>query len=178
MSKYLSGAGVGPRLDIVAKVASGAGVTIDWLVWGRGEGPNPELARLPRYDVSLAAGAGAWNEARRKIEDMPFTAGFMRSQLRRGSPAGLSVLECRGDSMAPTIQDRALIVVDESDTRLIDDVFAFVMDDVARIKRFRRLTGGLQIISDNPAYPPEELRDAQLKKLQIIGRAIWVGQAI
>jgi transcriptional regulator with XRE-family HTH domain len=180
LSKYLKGAGVGPRLDIVAAVAKGAGVTLDWLVWGRGEGPgaNAGLVRIPRYDATLAAGCGSWNEGRRKIEDMPFTAEFVQSMIGRRSTAGLSVLEGRGDSMFPTIQDRGLIIVDEHDKRLSDDIFAFVLAGDARIKRFRRLTSGLQIISDNPRYGMEELRDDEVDGLQVIGRALLVIQPL
>jgi transcriptional regulator with XRE-family HTH domain len=179
LSKYLKGSGMGPRLDIVAQVASGAGVSIDWLVWGKGDGKGPDdVLRIPRFDVTLAAGAGAWNEGRRRIEDMPFTGEFVRTQLGRSSTAGLSVLEARGDSMAPTILDRALIIVDEADTKLVDDVFAFVLAGDARIKRFRRTITGLSVISDNPNYPPEVLEGSVLDDLQVIGRALWVGQPL
>lgn len=178
LSKYMKAQGVGPRVDILAKVAQGAGVSLDWLVWGRGEGADPSVVRLPRYDATLAAGVGAWNDGRRKLEDMPFTMEFLRERLGRPSTAGLSVLEVRGDSMAPTALDRALVIVDEHDKRLIDDIFAFVLAGDARIKRFRRRTHGLQIISDNPSYGVEELGDADLKDLQVIGRALLVIQPV
>lgn len=180
ISKYLSASGTaGPRLDIVARMADGLGVTLDWLVYGRGDGPGGDgFARVPRYDAQLAAGAGAWNEGRLKLEDVPFTKTFLKEQLGRDTAAGLVIVSARGDSMEPTISDRAWLVVDEAETRVFDGVFAFVLAEEARVKRIRRLTDGLQLISDNESYPPELVRGSDLKKLQIIGPVLTTIQPI
>lgn len=180
ISKYLKGQGLGPRLDICAKIASGAGISLDWLVWGRGEGPDHTTGfiRVPRYDASLSAGTGSWNEGRRRLDDMPFTSEFIRKRLGRMSAKGLAVLDVRGDSMEPTISNGALVLVDEEDTRIVDGIFAFVLGDDARVKRLRRLTDGLQVVSDNPAYPTETIAGNEQNKLQIIGRLLWVAQTL
>lgn len=179
LSKYLRGGGTAPRLDISAHLARATGVTLEWLVWGEGDGPQgTDFVRVPRYAVELAAGNGRWNEHRQWVEDVPFTGQFMRKVLNRSSAAGLSVLEARGDSMFPTIQDGALVLVDEHQQRVTDGLFAFVLDGDARLKRFRRSISGLSVISDNPAYPVEELDASQLNKIQIIGQVLWVSQAL
>jgi transcriptional regulator with XRE-family HTH domain len=179
LSKYLKGAGTSPRLDIAAHLARATGVTLEWLVWGRGDGPEgADLIRVPRYAVELAAGDGRWNEARQWVEDVPYTPQFLRRVLNRSSAAGLSVLEARGDSMFPTIHDGALVLVDEAQQRITDGIFAFVLDGDARLKRFRRSMSGLTIISDNPAYPAEEIDTSQLSALQIIGQVLWVSHAL
>lgn len=181
VSKYVRAGGTaGPRLDIVAKMADGLGCSIDWLVSGNGDGPdaNRGFVKVPRFDATLAAGAGSWNEGRRRLDDIPFTAAFLQKRLNRTSAAGLSVLEIRGDSMVPTIRDRALVLVDETDQRIIDDIFAFVLDGDARVKRFRKLTDGLMLLSDNPAYPPETVAVQDQDRLQVIGRVLWVGQTL
>jgi transcriptional regulator with XRE-family HTH domain len=180
VSKVLNVRGsMAPRLDIAAKIAEGAGVTLDWLVFGRGDGPGPaDLVQVPRYDAQLAAGAGAWNEGRLKLEDVPFTKAFLKEQLGRDSAAGLVIVTARGDSMEPTISDRAWLVVDEAEQRVFDGVFAFVLAEEARVKRLRRLTDGLLLISDNDSYPPEEVRGEELKKLQIIGPVLTTIQPI
>jgi len=177
--KYLKGQGTAPRLDIAAQLARSAGVTLEWLVWGVGDGPvDSDVVKIARYDVTLAAGAGRWNEGRKKIEDIPFTAEFLRKSLNRTGAAGLSILEARGDSMYPTIADRALVMVDEQQQRAMDGVFAFVLDGDARLKRFQRTMTGVTLISDNPAYPPEDIDTPQLNKLQIIGQVLWVSQVL
>lgn len=181
VSKYLkAGGSAGPRLDIVAKMAAGAGCSIDWLVSGRGEGPDADtgFVKVPRYDATLAAGAGKWNEGRRRLDDMPFTSAFIRKRLNRTATNGLAVLEARGDSMEPGIKDGALLLIDEGDTRIIDGIFAFVLDGDARVKRFRKLTDGLMLLSDNPAYPPETVAVQDQERLQVIGRVLWVGQTL
>ncbi|MDP1617304.1 helix-turn-helix transcriptional regulator [Phenylobacterium sp.] len=180
VSKVLNVRGsMAPRLDIAAKIAEGAGVTLDWLVFGRGDGPgHADLVQVPRYDAQLAAGAGAWNEGRLKLEDVPFTKAFLKEQLGRDTAAGLVIVTARGDSMEPTISDRAWLLVDEAEQRVFDGVFAFVLADEARVKRLRRLTDGLLLISDNDSYPPEEVRGEELKKLQIIGPVLTTIQPI
>ncbi|MFN3582574.1 S24 family peptidase [Phenylobacterium sp.] len=179
VSKYLNAAGsAGPRLDIVAKMAEGLGVTIDWLAFGRGEGPSDRnLIQIPRYDAQLAAGAGSWNEGRLKIEDVPVTRSFL-DQLGRSSAVNLSVLQARGDSMEPTIVDRGFVIVDEAVTQPFDDVFAFVLAGEARVKRFRRLIDGLMLISDNDGYPPETLKAEDMDRLQIVGQVLGVLQPV
>lgn len=180
VSKYLrAGASNGPRLDIVARMAEGAGTSIDWLVWGRGDGgAESDVIRVARYDATLAAGAGSWNDGKRRLDDIPFTPGFFQKRLNRPSGAGFAVLTAMGDSMAPKIADGDLLLIDETDTRIFDGVFAFVLDGEARVKRFRKRMDGLTIISDNPAYPSEELAADQLGRLNIIGRVRWVGSVM
>jgi phage repressor protein C with HTH and peptisase S24 domain len=180
VSKVLNAGGsIAPRLDIAAKIAEGAGVTIDWLVYGRGDAPSadPDVLKIPRYDVQLAAGAGSWNEGRRQVEDMTVTRSFLE-QLGRQNATGLTILQARGDSMEPTIMDRGFMVVDETVSQPFDDVFAFVLAGEARVKRLRRLTDGLMLISDNPAYPQETLKTTDMKRLQLIGQVLGVIQAI
>lgn len=179
ISKYLKAQATAPRLDIAAHLAKGANVSLDWLVTGEGEGADKsDIAKVPRYDVTLAAGHGRWNEGRKRLDDVPFTGDFLRKRLNRASAAGLAVLEARGDSMYPTISDGALVLVDENQHRLIDGVFAFVLDGDARVKRFRRTMAGVTLISDNAAYPPEDIDTPQLNKLQIIGQVLWVSQVL
>ncbi|WP_165184785.1 XRE family transcriptional regulator [Caulobacter soli] len=179
--KYLRPpANLSPSLDIVAKLAEAGGCSIDWLVWARGEGPEAAtgFVKIPRFAGTLAAGAGSWNEGRRQLDYIPFTSEFLRKRFGRTSANGLSILEARGDSMEATIADGGLLLIDETDRRIVDGIFAFTLDGDARVKRIRKLTDGLMLISDNPAYPPETVSGEDLAKLQIIGRVLWVGQTL
>lgn len=180
VSKYIAGKVAGPQLDVVARMADGLGESLDWLVFGRGEGaaPSGDVIRVSRYDATLAAGAGSWNDGKRRLDDIPFTPGFFQKRLNRTSGAGFAVLTAAGDSMAPKIADGDLLLVDENDTRIIDGVFAFVLDGEARVKRFRKRLDGVTIISDNPAYGSEDLAADQLDRIHIIGRVRWVGSVM
>lgn len=176
---FSAGGSAGPRLDIVARIAEGLSVSIDWLVFGRGDGPSGDsIVRIPRYDVQLAAGAGAWNEGKRLIEDVSLPMTIFEQQFARRTANGLAFLTARGDSMEPTISDRGLILVDQSINEPFDAVFAFVLGGEARVKRLRRMTDGLMLISDNADYPPEQVKGGELKKLQIIGQVLGVLQRI
>lgn len=168
----------GPRLDIVARLAGVLGVSLDWLVFAKGDGPDGSIVRIPLYDVRLAAGPGAWNERAPVIDRIPFTANFLKHTLKRRSPDGLVMFEIIGDSMGDRLPDGAQAIVDTGDNRVSDGIFAFVQDDEARVKRVKRLVDGLMLISDNPAYPEEVVKGAQLNKIAIIGRLLWAARAM
>ena len=84
-------------------------------------------AEIPRYDAKLAAGAGAWNlEDQTLVDLIPFTWDFMNKYIRRTKTDGLLMLTVSGDSMAPTISDNDLVMVDTAETQLNAGVFALV----------------------------------------------------
>lgn len=175
--KYLGANGsTAPRLDIVARIAEGLGVTLDWLVLGRGEGPDDslEIGRVPIYDVRLAAGAASFTEGAKRLGDMPFDRELLK-QLGRTSTEGLGLVEAEGDSMEPTIPDGARVLIDLNDTRLREGVFGFRYEDQLRVKRLRRVADGVEIMSDNTRYSSELLLGSDLGSFQVIGRVKWLG---
>ncbi len=179
LDSYKNGASEPTRPRLI-RMAEEAGVDLTWLATGRGQpdGEGQEFVSVPRYDATLAAGAGSWNDGRRHLDDIPFTTAFLRRRLRRPSIKGLAILEARGDSMEPTIANGALLLIDENDTWIDDGVYAFVQDDVARVKRFVKLIDACTLISDNPKYPAETVQGEDMAKLQVIGHVLWVGQLL
>lgn len=100
----------------------------------------------------------------------------MAKRLHKSKPSDLVILMVNGDSMEPLINDDDIVMVDQSRKRIEDGIFAFVLDDLAKVKRFRKLaTGDLEIRSDNPLYPPETVKKEQLDSLNIIGKVVWCG---
>ncbi len=77
--------------------------------------------------------------------------------------------------MYPTIPDGARVLLDLRDTRLREGIFGFRLDDELRIKRLRRVSEGVEILSDNPRYEPELLVGHDLERFAVIGRVWWVG---
>jgi phage repressor protein C with HTH and peptisase S24 domain len=170
-----------PKADDALKIADELGIDLRWLLTGEGEmgeAPPDGLVMVPRFDLRLAAGDGAWNERAQSLGSIPFEGAMLRRLLGRAGAGGLAVFQVTGDSMEPTIRDGSLVLVDERDTRLADAVFAFVAVDEARIKRFRRTLTGIEIASDNPLYPAATIEGDALGDLQIIGRVRWIGQSI
>lgn len=178
LTKYLAGMSE-PGAFKAARLAAELGVSLDWLLTGRGL-PNAAAAgyvSIPIYDVRLAAGAATFADGARQIGEMPFDYQLLR-ELGRSDAEGLGVVGADGDSMHPTIPDCARVLLDLKDTRLREGIFAFRLGDELRVKRLRRLVEGIEIISDNERYPIEHLQGDRLEYFQIIGRAKWAGTVL
>lgn len=146
--------------------------------------PQVSLVQVPSLDARAAAGRG---EAAR-IVAIEKTLPFPVWMLHRLAPPGakMSFMRASGDSMSPTFENGALLLVNESesappaksigrkDGRSAADIYVFLQGADQRVKRLRRLASGeILLLSDNRAYEPELLRGAELKRLRIIGRVIW-----
>lgn len=177
-TKYLAG-GSEPGAFKVARLSKVLGVSLSWLLTGEGL-PNAGAAGyagVPIYDVRLAAGAASFAEGAKIIGEAPFDYDLLR-QIGRSSVDGLGVVEAEGDSMFPTIDDGARVLLDLKDTRLREGVFGFRFDDELRVKRLRRVGEGVEVISDNPRYEPERLEGHDLERFAIIGRVRWVSKLL
>jgi SOS-response transcriptional repressor LexA len=177
LNKYIGG--VQPPITALVALARALDVDPVWL--GTGEGAwktvGSDLVRVTRYDVQLAAGAGTWLDRAGQLDGLVFSRDFLA---RLGAPdgSGLFLLGVVGDSMEPTIRDGAVVLVDGRELRFADGLWAFALGDQLRIKRLRRGLHALEVISDNPAYPPEQIAAADTDSLTLIGRVRWVGQTL
>lgn len=146
--------------------------------------PELGLVPVPRLDARAAAGSGSINHIVAIDKTLPFPVWMLHKLAPPG--AKVSFIRASGDSMAPTFDDGALLLVNESENQLSPkpstpkggddhrDIFVFLLGADQRVKRLRRLGADeILIISDNRAYDPEILRGAQLKRFKIIGRVIW-----
>jgi phage repressor protein C with HTH and peptisase S24 domain len=185
-----------PPLFPVARMALNAGRSLDWLILGGSETEakvrfrigaqleevlsglgrldHEDIVSIPIWDVRAAAGSGSWNERAETVGGLPFSARYLK---RLGIDIkSVHGLRASGDSMFPTISDGALVLVDSSRREIVGDgIYAFVIDDFARIKRIQpALDGGLVFISDNAAlYAAERLPRDQLETLEVVGRVFW-----
>lgn len=84
-------------------------------------------------------------------------------------------LKVKGDSMSPRIMEGdVLIVRSQPDAESGDIVVAQVNGNEATCKRLLKHSGGLSLISLNPAYPPMNFSEAEIDKLpvSIIGKVV------
>lgn len=139
---------------------------------------SPEFAMIPRLDVQASAGDGRLAISEDPLEYLAFQAAWLRS--RGINPATARILTARGDSMEETIRDGDVLLIDTSINRIKDNaIYIVVYGDMVLVKRVHgRLNGSLQLISDNPRYPPEEVTSAEVDQLNIAGRVMWFGRTI
>lgn len=141
---------------------------------GRGSG----MVMVPYMNAMASAGPGTVVFDERISARLAFRNDWLR-ELTGGSPAGLSIIAVKGDSMSPTLSDGDDILVDANDgaERLRDGIYVLRVDDMLNVKRLAmKPTGGFDICSDNPAYP--SWRDCDPASVSVIGRVVWAGRRI
>lgn len=99
---------------------------------------------------------------------------MIQNILKISHPQNLKTFKASGDSMESIIEDGDILLVD---TGRIDfyngGIFLLTINNDWFIKRLRqRVTGELDIISDNPKYPIETVTDPSLIEVAIKGRVI------
>jgi len=178
--KWLQGRGQPSVANLVA-LARAARVSVEWLATGRepaatGRGARRGAERsdysfVPRYDVRASAARGTSIRSEQVVDYLAFKTEWVRRRLNT-DPRNLLLIEAVGDSMAPTIEDADLILVDLGEPRFKQDgVYVLRRDHDLIVKRLQRRPDDKLIIrSDNPAYEPAV---APRESLGIVGRVIW-----
>jgi hypothetical protein len=133
----------------------------------------PAVAEVPRLDLGASAGPGGVVDRETRRRPALLAADLLRQLgVRR---AAASVIRVAGDSMAPTLCDGDEILVDR-DRRAIDPgVHVVRADGVLLVKRLRRAIGGVELISDNPDYPPMLRRG---EDVEVVGRVVWLSRTL
>lgn len=205
-SKWLNGESMPGAAKMLA-IANGLSVRIEWLEYGLGEMRragqvskslsvdteifhsslneiNRELcdenyAFIPQYTAMASAGIGHENP---HIE-LHGTLAFKREWLRaKGvNPKNLKVIYADGDSMWPTINNRDVLLIDESRMDPTDG-HIFVMFSQTKGTIVKRLIesdiDGWIIRSDNPdkiTHGDQLLPKGEIHEHRILGRVIWRG---
>ncbi len=163
--------------DLIARLPDGRTLAIE--VKGTNEREFVEnFALVPRLDVQASAGNGRLALHEEPLEYLAFQADWLR---RRGvKPEAARILTARGDSMEETIRDGDILLVDTSVNRVRDNsIYVVVYGDMVLVKRIHgRVNGSLQLISDNPRYPAEEVSAGEVDQINIAGRVMWFGRSI
>ena len=148
-------------LEQCIKIAEQTGVSLDWLILGKGKSDKntaagkatPSVVLVPLYDVPVSAGHGSFFDTENIIQQIPFDAEWLeREELIAGR---LACLPIKGDSMSPGLKTSDIVLIDLTHQRG-DGVFVLRLNGALRIKRLQWLADGrLRISSDNPIYEPE-----------------------
>lgn len=138
-----------------------------------------DYALVPQYSVKGACGDGHMNDHVEVKGGLAFKRDWLATLGVK--PEDAVVIYASGDSMAPTIQDGAVILIDCSQREVRPGkTYAFLAGEDVRIKRvFQSLSGVWRLASDNPdkaRYPDEEIHNPY--ELSVIGRCVWQGGAL
>ena len=143
-------------------------------------GGRPEAVVAPGVPWLAAhpsAGPGALDSDDRALGELGLPAAYLRSI--GGQPGQVSAVTVRGDSMAPTLADGDLILVDHgaASRPLVDGIHVLRQDGALIVKRLAREVGGRwSVASDNPAVPDQT--GVATTTLAIVGRVLWFGRSV
>ena len=146
------------------------------------KGSIDDYRGIPLYASGRLA-AGANGMAFDPYEPPASMLVIYKPEIRASARHNLSALKVGGDSMAPTIPQGAIVVVDLSDKEQVDGRI-FVVNvpeagmDMAAVKRVRRWEKGkgFVLISDNVAYPPD-ISLLDWHRL-CVGRVVWMSKDV
>lgn len=143
---------------------------------------NDDFVLVPRYDIEVSAGGGAFVG---EVEQTAQSMAFRREWLTRMglSARQLALVTAKGDSMAPTIKEGDILLIDmrpehAAIATIYDGIYVFRVDHQLLAKRLSRAPdGGIAVKSINPEYDsfyltPDQVEDAHVK---IVGRVVWRG---
>jgi hypothetical protein len=162
-------------------------ISLDWLILGRGSGPElvkadlapgpvavggiiledagdvvPGYVDLPMLDMATfnsASKDGAWKVPRLWLDQEGLTVD------------DTVMVRAAGDSMIPTIQDGQMVVIDRR-ARDSDGVYLvrFRDADTVRFKRVQRMfDGSVRLSNDNPAYTVDVVPCTEVERIEFIG---------
>ena len=140
----------------------------------RSDTPHAGIHRIALTEDTAALAAGSGIAADEYVVDyVPFRDDWLsRHNLK---PAHCQVTYVSGRSMEPTLQHRAVVLVDFQRTvRRHNKIFAVRTEDGPVVKRLQRDDDGWQLVSDNTAYKPVPWpRDAG-----VLGQVMWTGRTL
>lgn len=131
------------------------------------------LALVPRLNVRVAAGIGKINyHERDDVDKVPVSLSILR---RLGvQPENAHFITIEGDSMEDEVKDRDDVLVDIGDhVARPSGIYAVQYGEEAMLKRVQpfELMNTINLVSDNPSYPPIPIRGDERNRLRMIGRA-------
>lgn len=126
---------------------------------------------IPKVTGFLSGGPGSWELSPEVEQYYAFRTDWLKS---KGQPAHMKLMQVKGDSMYPTLQNGDYVLVDESQTTPLDGrIMALNLSGEAVVKRIRiELDGRISVLSDSgevrgPCKPDE---------ITILGKVVWLGR--
>jgi len=136
----------------------------------------PASAQVRRLDIAASAGPGVLAEEDRALGSEYFDPRLLHSLGVRADRS--AALRAKGESMAPTIEDGDLMLVDEGDRKISAraGIFVIRIDGALMVKRVAHFGDVLKITSDNPDFPVMLPRRSD--SIEIVGRVVWLSRTL
>lgn len=141
------------------------------------ESTNEDFITIDQFDIEVSCGPGINNAnypdfiRSINIPKNEFLEWFGRSK----AIPGIQLVTIKGDSMEPTLPNRAIAFVDSNINEFQGDgIYAFVLDGEAYIKRLQRVPGKIIAISDNTVYEPFYITPEMEERMRIAAKFIRV----
>ena len=146
--------------DEAQQVADAAGLLAD-----------ENFVPIPRLSARAGAGPGQVNDVVEVEGALQFRLDFLASI--NLSPRNAKIISVKGGSMAPTIPDGSVLLINRADTTpRHNNIYAFMHEGGLLVKRFMLRSGELVAVSD--AGDPDIHFDETSPPL-IQGRVVWMG---
>ena len=140
----------------------------------------PSRLPVPLLDVSAAAGGGRiGNDTAGDDMALAFPPMLLR-RITSAPTSSLRLITISGDSMAPTLEDGDMVMVDTGRTSpsppgifILDDGVGLVAKRVDAVPN--SFPQQLRLSSDNPAYSNYQRR---IDEVRILGRVVWFARSL
>lgn len=154
-------------------------INFEWLLTGKGEmlidglSSNRKMQKVPVLEAFASAGGGALNEKENVLTYLFFDKNYLKQDLG-ASLEKLSIIKVIGDSMAPTILDGDLMLIDQTKTKPNKSgIYVLRIQDDCIIKRIILLPDNkLEITSDNKVYGSFIVNLENQQNIDIIGKVL------
>jgi phage repressor protein C with HTH and peptisase S24 domain len=152
---------------------------------GQGEPTQPAAAQpvaddeftpIEMVEACISAGHGAVNGEQEVIGKFAFRTSWLKAKGLNRENA--KIVRVKGRSMADRINDGDILLVNTSVNALTQDgVYVIELDGEDYVKLLQRdfSSGGVRVISYNPAFPTQVLEGSAANRLRICGRVVWHG---
>ena len=171
-----TGKPIKPKIEKVASIAAGMGMTLDALLRKADDFP---LEFDPRDEEKLPDGITPISGIRKTKVRMIGSVAAGQPILAQEEYESYvdSPVECdyalrvQGDSMTPQFEDGDVIYIREQPDVTDGTVAVVLIDDEATLKRVYHKPDGLQLIANNPIYAPIDVNCSEHEYVRILGIA-------
>lgn len=174
LQRYETGSIRNIPLEKLSTLAAGLETTALFII-GQEETSNAEIIdrniyRIPVFD-SVSAGFGAYADSRAVCYIPTFIE-------HCGGAEDFLLINVKGDSMAPTIEDGDRILVRKADSVKNGCIAVVMIDDEAFVKRIKYGRNWIELHSINPYYPVRRFENKEAENVRIVGEVMSVNKKL